>query len=63
MNEFLRLYRHFAKCYIDNIMIFFYIVKKHFEHLKIIFAFFTRFKIIFESKKSYLNYLLIILFK
>ena len=63
MNGFLRLYRHFAKCYINNIMIFFYIAKKHFENLKTIFAFFTRFKIILKLKKSYLNYLLIILFK
>ena len=61
MNEFLRLYRYFAKCYINNIIIFFYIAKKHFEYLKTIFAFFTRFKVIFKSKKLYLNYLLIIL--
>ena len=63
MNEFLRLYRYFIKCYINNIMIFFHIAKEHFEHLKIIFALFARFKIIFELKKSYLNYLLIILFE
>ena len=44
-------------------MIFFHIAKEYFEHLKTIFAFFTRFKIIFESKKLYLNYLLIILFE
>ena len=30
MNEFLRSYRHFAKCYIDNIMIFFRSAKEHF---------------------------------
>ena len=63
MNEFLRLYRYFARCYIDNIVIFFRIAKEHFEHLRIIFAFFARFKITLESKKLYLNYLLIILFK
>ena len=63
MNEFLRLYRHFAKCYIDNIIIFFRSAKEHFQYLKTIFAFFARFKIILKSKKSYLNYLLIILFK
>ena len=51
MNEFLRLYRYFARCYINNIIIIFYIAKKHFEHLKIIFAFFTRFKVIFKLKK------------
>ena len=63
MNEFLRSYHHFARCYIDDIMIFFYIAKKHFEHLKTIFAFFARLKITLESKKSYLNYLLITLLK
>ena len=61
MNEFLHSYRYFAKCYINNIMIFFYIIKEHFEHLKTIFAFFIRFKIILESKKLYLSYSLITL--
>ena len=63
MNEFLRLYRYFARCYIDNIMIFSYIAKEHFEHLRTIFALFACFKITFKLKKSYLNYLLIILFE
>ena len=63
INEFLRLYRYFAKYYINNIIIFFYIAKNNFQYLKIIFALFARFKITLESKKSYLNYLLIILFK
>ena len=63
MNEFLRSYRHFAKCYINNIMIFSRSAKEHFQHLKTIFALFIRFKIILKSKKSYLNYLLIILFE
>ena len=56
MNEFLRSYRHFAKCYIDNIMIFFRSAKEHFQYLKTIFALFTRLKVILKSKKSYLNY-------
>ena len=51
MNEFLRLYRYFARYYINNIIIFSYIAKKHFEYLKTIFTLFARFKIIFESKK------------
>ena len=44
-------------------MIFFRSAKEHFQYLKTIFALFTRFKIILKSKKSYLRYLLIILFK
>ena len=63
MNEFLRLYRHFAKCYINSIMIFFRFAKEHFQYLKTIFALFARFKVILKSKKSYLNYLSIILLK
>ena len=63
MNEFLRPYRYFARYYINNIIIFSHIAKEHFQHLKIIFAFFTRLKIILKLKKSYLNYLLIILFE
>ena len=61
LDGFLRLYRHFAKCYIDNIIIFFRSAKEHFQYLKTIFALFARFKIILKSKKSYLNYLSIIL--
>ena len=63
MNEFLRLYRYFARCYINNIIIFSRIAKKHFQHLKTIFALFTHLKIILKSKNLYLNYLLIILFQ
>ena len=63
MNEFLYSYRHFARCYIDNIIIFSRSAKEYFQHLKTIFALFARFKIILKSKKSYLNYLSIILFK
>ena len=62
MNEFLPLYRYFAKCYINNIIIFSHFAKKHFQHLKTIFALFARFKITLKLKKSYLNYSLIILF-
>ena len=63
MDEFLRLYRYFAKCYIDNIIIFFRFAKEYFQYLKTIFALFARLKIILKSKKSYLKYLLIILLK
>ena len=44
-------------------MIFSRFAKEHFQHLKTIFALFTRLKVILKSKKSYLNYLLITLFK
>ena len=59
MNDFLRLYKHFVKYYINNVMIFFKIIEKHFKHFRIIFRLFAQFKIIFESKKSFLDYLFI----
>lgn len=56
MDDFLRPYRHFARYYIDNIVIFSKTAAKHFEHLRIIFRLFARLKITLEPKKSYLGY-------
>ena len=56
MNDFLRFYRHFARYYIDNIIIFSKTIAEYFEHLGIIFRLFARLKIILELKKSYLGY-------
>ena len=41
MNDFLHLYKHFVKCYIDDVVIFFKTIKKYFEHLRIIFRLFV----------------------
>ena len=62
MDSFLRLYRYFARYYINNIMIFFRFAEKYFDHLKIIFALFAKLKIILKSKKSYFDYSFVILF-
>ena len=51
MNEFLHLYRYFARCYINNIIIFSHIAKEHFQYLKTTFALFARFKVILKLKK------------
>lgn len=56
MDDFLRPYRHFARCYIDDIVIFSKTAAEHFEHLRIIFRLFARLKITLEPKKSYLGY-------
>ena len=61
MNDFFRLYRHFIKYYINDIVIFFKIAKKYFKYFRIIFRFFTQFKITFKLKKSYFEYLFMIL--
>ena len=56
MDDFLRPYRHFARCYIDDIVIFSRSVEDHFEHLRTIFRLFAKLKITLEPKKSYLGY-------
>ena len=56
MDSFLRPYRHFARCYIDDIVIFSKSAEEHFEHLRTIFRLFARLKITLEPKKSYLGY-------
>ena len=60
MNGFLRLYKYFVKYYINNVIIFFKIIKKYFEYFRIIFRLFAQFKIIFKLKKSFLDYSFII---
>lgn len=56
MDGFLRPYRHFARCYIDDIVIFSRTAEEHFDHLRTIFALFVRLKITLEPKKSFLGY-------
>lgn len=56
MDEFLRPYRHFARCYIDDIIIFFKTVEEHFDHLRTVFRLFALLKITLEPKKSFLEY-------
>ena len=42
MDNFLRPYRHFARCYIDDIVVFSRSAEEHFEHLRTIFRLFAR---------------------
>ena len=56
MDDFLRPYRHFARCYVDDIVIFSRSINEHLQHLKIIFSLFASLKITLEPKKSYLAY-------
>lgn len=56
MDGFLRPYRHFARCYIDDIVIFSRTAEEHFQHLRTIFALFARLKVTLEPKKSFLGY-------
>ncbi len=61
MNKFLRSYREFYKCYIDNIVIFSRNIVKHLTHLDIIFALFSQIRIFLKSRKSYVEYLFVTL--
>ena len=62
-NQMFRFYRQFSRVFIDDIVIFFYILKKHFQHLNQIFDFFINKRVNLTSIKSFLNYFFIILLK
>ena len=51
-----RLYRHFCRTYIDNIVIFFTSLKKHLSHLRFVFSIFKKMNIHLLSRKSFLGY-------
>jgi hypothetical protein len=62
MNSVLRPHRIYARCYINDIIIFSKIFENHIEHLDKIFDLFDTLNIILKGLKAYLGYLLIILF-
>ena len=57
----LRVYREFAKAYVDDIVVFSHTLKKHLAHLHIIFQLMNSFGISLSSKKSFLDYFTIAL--
>ena len=61
MNSILRLYKSFVRYYVDDIVIFFKIFKKHIEYLNTILDLFDRFGVTLKDTKTFLNYLSIIL--
>ena len=56
IDRFLRSYRNYAKIYVNDIVIHFEILKKHFRHFKKIFNMFTINNIFIKSKKIFINY-------
>ena len=62
IDAILRIYRVFAKVYVDNIVVFNRILKKHLNHLRQIFQLLNFYSIRFSSKKSFLNYSIVALF-
>ena len=61
IDDILRTYREFVKIYINDIVVFNQILKKHLIHLNIIFQVMNFYDINFSSKKSFLNYFTIAL--
>ena len=59
INKILRLYRHFCRAYINDIMIFFISLKKHLTHLRFIFSTFKKINIYLLSRKSFFDYIFI----
>ena len=56
IDNILRNYKKFCRVYIDDIVIFSKILKKHFKHLDTIFNLFDRLHINLSSFKSFLSY-------
>ena len=56
MNKFLRSYKFFARCYIDDIVIFSHSLKDHLTHLITIFDLFTKLHVFLKFKKFYIEY-------
>jgi hypothetical protein len=61
IDSVLRSHKIYARCYIDDIVIFFKIFEDYIEHLDKIFDLFDTLSIILKGFKAYLEYLLIIL--
>ena len=62
IDAILRIYRVFAKIYVDDIVVFNRILKKHLNYLRQIFQLLNFYDIRLSSKKSFLNYSIVVLF-
>ena len=49
-------YKHFVKTYVDDVIMFFQSLKKHFRHLNQIFDLFAKMNVMFKSFKIYFEY-------
>ena len=56
VDRLLRSYRNYAKVYVNDIVIHFEILKKHFRHFRKIFNVFTINNIFIKSKKTFIDY-------
>ena len=60
INQLLRKYRVFARVYMNNVVIFNKILKKHVQHLEIIFSLFIKLRINLKFFKTYLSFFFVI---
>ena len=49
-------YKKFVKAYVDDVVVFFQSLKKHFRHFNQVFGFFVKMNIVFKSFKIYFGY-------
>ena len=61
IDQLLRKYRVFAKIYVNDVIIFNKILKKHVQHLTIIFSLFIKLRINLKLFKTYLSFFFVIL--
>ena len=61
IDAILRVYRAFAKAYVDDIVVFSRILKKHLDHLRQIFQLLNSYGIRLSPKKSFLGYSTVVL--
>ena len=59
IDVFLQIYRVFARVYMNNIVIFNYILKKHISHLHVVFQLFDNYEINLSLKKFFLKYFIV----
>ena len=59
IDSILRKYRHFAKAYVNDIIVFFNSLEKHLRYLNQIFALFKRMNITLKTSKIFLDYFII----
>ena len=63
INRIFRVFRFFAKIYVNDIVIFNHNLEKHLRHLNQIFVLFVKLNIVLKSSKTYLRYFTISLFE
>ena len=63
IDQLLQEYRVFARVYMNDVVIFNKILKKHVQHLTIIFSLFIKLRINLKLFKTYLSFFFVILFE